>query len=146
MTTTQARYSLVLETPAASPADAARHFQAKLSVETDPADVYLDMQKGITGFTVLDVRSPNAYAERHVPGAINLPTRQINEHTTASFDPEELLVVYCWGPGCNGATKAAARLGALGFKVKEMIGGIEYWHREGHPVEGTLPREADAIG
>ncbi|SMB97742.1 rhodanese-like domain-containing protein [Deinococcus hopiensis] len=146
MTITQAPHSSVLETPAASPEDAGRHFQAKLSVETDPADVYLDMHKGVTGFRVLDVRSSKAYAERHVPGAISLPARQINVETTAKFSKDELLVVYCWGPACNGATKAGARLGALGFKVKEMIGGIEYWHREGHPVEGTLAGDVEAIG
>ena len=33
---------------------------------------------------------------------------------------------------------AAARLAALGFKVKEMIGGLEYWRQEGCPVEGAL--------
>ena len=48
-----------------------------------------------------------------------------------------LLVTYCWGPGCNAATKAAARLARLGFRVKEMLGGFEYWEREGHPVERT---------
>jgi len=45
-----------------------------------------------------------------------------------------LLVVYCWGPACNGATKAAAELAALGRPVKEMLGGFEYWAREGHAV------------
>jgi rhodanese-related sulfurtransferase len=47
------------------------------------------------------------------------------------------VVVYCWGPGCNGAVKAAADLARMGRPVKEMIGGFEYWVREGHPVEGT---------
>ena len=42
-----------------------------------------------------------------------------------------------WGPGCNAATNAAARLAALGRSVKEMLGGFEYWVREGHPVEGA---------
>ena len=49
---------------------------------------------------------------------------------------DTVLVVYCWGPGCNGATKAAVKLSALGFPVKEMIGGIEYWEdKERYPVE-----------
>ena len=39
--------------------------------------------------------------------------------------------------GCNAATNAAARLAALGRSVKEMLGGFEYWVREGHPVEGA---------
>ena len=77
-----------------------------------------------------------AYAKSHVIGAVNLPQTLINEDTTAHFVKETLIVVYCWGPGCNGATKAAIKLSALGFPVKEMIGGIEYWEdRERYPVE-----------
>ena len=52
----------------------------------------------------------------------------------AEFPKDRLLVVYCWGPGCNGATKAAVKLSALGFSVKEMIGGITYWKEEGYPI------------
>src|SRR5207245_11627846 len=53
------------------------------------------------------------------------------------------VVVYCWGPACNAATKAAVRLAALGFRVKEMIGGIEYWDREGYGVEGSKAQRKD---
>ena len=45
--------------------------------------------------------------------------------------------MYCWGPGCNGAVKACARLYEHGrTDVKEMLGGFEYWVREGFAVEG----------
>ena len=44
---------------------------------------------------------------------------------------ETLFVVYCAGPHCNGADKAAMRLAALGRPVKKMIGGIEGWRDEG---------------
>jgi rhodanese-related sulfurtransferase len=57
-----------------------------------------------------------------------------------------VLVVYCWGPGCNAATKAAAKLASLGFQVKEMIGGLEYWRREGYPVDGYAPDHAPLVG
>ena len=46
-----------------------------------------------------------------------------------------LLVTYCTGPACNAATKGAAALASLGFRVKEMLGGIEAWEREGYPIE-----------
>ncbi|MCL4857982.1 MAG: rhodanese-like domain-containing protein [Caldilineaceae bacterium] len=128
--------SRVLATPAAEPVDAYAFFSRKLAYETDPSDLYSDMQAGVPGFAVIDVRSPEAYAERHTPGAVSLPHALINAETTARFDKETLLVVYCWGPGCNGATKAAIKLSALGFRVKEMIGGIEYWaEKEQLPVE-----------
>lgn len=128
--------SYVLETSAATPDEAYAFFQRKLRSETDPADVYRDMQHGVDGFIFLDVRSPEAYASSHAMGALNLPHTAINAATTAHFPKDTLLVVYCWGPGCNAATKAAMKLSALGFAVKEMIGGIEYWaEREHYPVE-----------
>lgn len=140
------RFSFVLETPAADPAAVQRHVTARLSLETDPADVWLDMQRGKRGFVILDVRSAEAYEQCHVPGALSMPWRTINETTTAELSKDDLLVVYCWGPGCNSATKAAGRLAGLGFRVKEMIGGIEYWRREGNPVEGTLGDKAPLVG
>lgn len=141
-------FSFVLETPAADPDTAHRHFAAKLTVETDAADVHVDLQRGQSGFRLLDVRSTQAYDECHIPGALSFPARTITAQTVdaAGLSRDDVMVVYCWGPGCNGATKAAARLGALGFRVKEMIGGIEYWRREGHAVAGTLGDDAPLVG
>lgn len=141
-------FSFVLETAAADPATARDHFAAKLAVETDPADVHADLERGASGFRVLDVRRAEHYEQCHIPGAISLPARSINSDTVraAGLSLHDVMVVYCWGPACNGATKAAMRLGVLGYRVKEMIGGIEYWRREGHPVEGTLGDAAPLVG
>jgi rhodanese-related sulfurtransferase len=133
---------LVLETPAASPEEASEHFLAKLSVETDVADLMFDLQHGFDGFVLLDVRDPSAFEECHIPTAVNLPTRRIDAGTTRDFSKAKPIVVYCWGPACNGATKAALRLARLGFNVKELIGGIEYWRKEGGLVDGTLAESA----
>jgi rhodanese-related sulfurtransferase len=143
-----AAFSFVLETAAADPQAAQRHFAAKLSVETDPADVHADLERGAPGFRLLDVRSAEHYAQCHIVGAESMPARGINAESVraAGLSTDDVLVVYCWGPGCNGATKAALRLSALGFRVKEMIGGIEYWRREGHPVEGILGDAAPLVG
>ena len=135
MTDNKNTNSLVLATSPASSADANAWFMRKLSCETDPSDVYADMQRGVEGFILADVRSAEDYARSHAQGAINLPQSTINAETTAHLSKDTLLVVYCWGPGCNGATKAGAKLSALGFAVKEMIGGIEYWEdKERYPV------------
>ena len=138
--------SLVLQTPAASPLEAQRHFSAKLTVETDVSDVRHDLEQGCKDFILVDVRSAEDFAECHIPEAINLPHRIIDESTTAHFSKEQVLVLYCWGPACNGATKAAAKLSTLGFRIKEMLGGIEYWRKEGGPVEGTLKEQASLVG
>ncbi|RKP47982.1 rhodanese-like domain-containing protein [Cohnella endophytica] len=142
----QPKYSLVLETPAASPEDTHRHYTNKLAVETDVSDVRYDMLHGLNEFTLIDVRSRKAYGECRIPGAMNLPSGEIDEKTTASLPKDRVIVVYCWGPACNGGTKGAARLSGLGFRVKEMLGGIEYWRREGNPVEGALGEEATLVG
>src|SRR5262249_39907106 len=132
-------FSLVLEFPAASPEDARRPFRSKLAVETDVSDVANDLERKRGGFVVVDVRNQKAYSERHVPGAIHRPWRTIDEGFASELRGK-LVVVYCWGPGCNSATKGAARLAGLGIQVKEMIGGGERSLGEGHDTEGTVPR------
>jgi rhodanese-related sulfurtransferase len=131
------QFSLVLEVPAAAPEDAHRHFASKLSMETDPSDVMLDLQRGQDGFVIMDVRGADDYADCHIDGAIHLPYRQINADTTKHLSKDKVIVTYCWGPGCNASTKGALRLASLGFRVKEMIGGLEYWKREAGKVAGN---------
>jgi rhodanese-related sulfurtransferase len=117
----------------ASPSDAAVHFAHRLAVETDVSDVAAALDSGT--FVLLDSRSAEAWAQGHVPGAVHLPGREIPARAAAELDPTVPVVAYCWGPGCNGATRAALSLARLGYRVKEMIGGFEYWAREGLPVE-----------
>ena len=123
--------SLVTETPAAAPADALAHFEARLQFETDCWDVHASLACGAADFVLLDVRSPQAFTEGHVDGAISLPHAQISGERMRSFEPDSTFVVYCAGPHCNGANKAAVRLARLGYPVKEMIGGITGWLDEG---------------
>lgn len=127
--------SKVLDGPAAAPPEALAYFVNKLRFECDPSDVWHDMQRHVEGFQVLDVRSPEAYAERHVPGARNLPHWDITPESVdgLGLDRDVLYVTYCWGPHCNGATRGAAKLSALGYRAKEMIGGVPGWEAEGLP-------------
>lgn len=125
-----------LATVAATPADAAAHFRRRLSHETDVVDVALALEHHPGSFVLLDVRSVTAFAEAHAVGAHSAPTATIDADLLAGMDAG-LFVVYCWGPGCNGAHHAALRIAELGHPVKEMIGGFEYWVREGFAVEGT---------
>jgi len=136
------RFSFLFEVPAASAPDANRHFLDKLAFETDPADVHLDLQRETPGFVVVDVRSPDAYADMHIPGAVHISARAIHETSVLPLRGK-LAVVYCWSISCNGSTRAAAKLSALGTQVKEMIGGIDAWLREGYPVEGALPKDVN---
>ena len=117
------------------PADAAAHFARRLAVETDVSDVHAARESGDPGFVLLDSRSGEAWAQGHVPGAVHLPGREIEARAPVELDRSVPVVTYCWGPGCNGATRAALALTRLGYRVREMIGGFEYWVREGLPVE-----------
>jgi rhodanese-related sulfurtransferase len=130
-------FSFVLETPAAEPDATRLHYYGKLSYETDPSDVHTDLENGLCAFVLVDARSKENFDERHIPGAMNVPYRTISVETTKNLSKDKPVVVYCWGPGCNAATKAVVRLAALGFRVKEMIGGIEYWQREGYPTQSS---------
>ena len=133
-------FSFVLETPPADPETALAHYLARLKVETDAWDVKTDMERGRSDFVVIDTRSPEAYRERHIAGAISFPHRTMNAETTAHLPRDKVMITYCWGPGCNSSTKGALRLATLGFRVKELIGGLEYWIKEGGPlVEKSEP-------
>ncbi|TMI34727.1 rhodanese-like domain-containing protein [Candidatus Bathyarchaeota archaeon] len=130
--------SRVLETPAADPKTSENHFSSRLAFETDPSDVYADVLNGVPSIAIIDARTPDAYARGHVPGAISLPYRTIDTSTTALLPLHKVLVIYCDGVYCNASTKAAARLTALGFRVKEMLDGMSGWRAEGYPVEETV--------
>ena len=127
--------SLVTQTPAAAPEKALRHFEARLAFETDCSDVFESRKGGEPDFVLVDVRGPQAYARGHVPGAINIAHRTMTRERMAGFASDTLFVVYCAGPHCNGANKAAVRLAKLGYAVKEMIGGVIGWQDEGFPLE-----------
>jgi rhodanese-related sulfurtransferase len=87
---------------------------------------------------VIDTRSESAYAQERIPGAVNLPHRKMNHESTQNLDRDMLYVTYCDGIGCNASTKGALKLAELGFHVKELIGGIDWWKRDGYPTECTL--------
>lgn len=137
------QFSFVLETAAAEPEDAAIHFQSKLTLETDAWDVKTDMERRRSDFIVIDTRSPADFEARRIAGAINLPYRTMNAQTTAHLPKDKVLVTYCWHTGCNASTKGALKLASLGFRVKELVGGLEYFIKEGGRVEGTLENEAN---
>ncbi|WP_047303400.1 rhodanese-like domain-containing protein [Pseudomonas fluorescens] len=132
--------SLVRSTAAAPSAIALMHFCNRLTFETDCSDVYSSQQAGEVDFVLVDVRGPEAFARGHVPGAINLSGRLLSAEHLAGYPRDTLFVVYCAGPHCNGANKAAIKLAALEYPVKEMIGGVTGWLDEGFGLSTGQPR------
>jgi rhodanese-related sulfurtransferase len=140
--------SNVLFVPPAASAAAVTHFAARLSFETDVSDVHADLEAGVPGLIVVDTRSAGAWRQGHLPGAVHLPTAEIAARAADVVPAGHAVVTYCWGPGCNGSTRAALAFARLGHPVKEMIGGYEYWVREGFPVRdahGLTRRPADEL-
>lgn len=124
--------SSVTDFPAASPEEAVGHFMRRLSVETDCADVHEAMTQGEQDFVLLHVvGSDEAFACRHIPGAIHLPHRLMTPERMAQWPADSIFVVYCAGPHCNGADRAALKLARMGLAVKIMLGGITGWQDEG---------------
>lgn len=119
--------------PFADAPQSADHFRMKLGFETDCADVHSAMANS-EPFTLLDVRSEEAFAAGHIPGSVNLPHRQIDDPALRRISAEGPFVTYCWGPHCNGADRAALAISMLGRQVKVMIGGIHGWDLEGYSL------------
>ncbi|WP_442797420.1 rhodanese-like domain-containing protein [Pantoea vagans] len=126
--------SSVLHIPAATPQQSLDYLQAKLAYYTDAWDLAEDLARQAPEIVVIDARAPEAYRAGHICGAINFPHRGMDATTTARLDRSKVYVTYCDGIGCNGSTKAAWKLASLGFQVKELIGGLDFWKRDGHPL------------
>lgn len=111
-------------------------YESKLAYEMDPSDLYTAFEEN-TDYIAVDTRQTFGYEKEHIPTAINLPHREMTEESTRHLDKSKVYVCYCDGIGCNGSTKGALKMTKLGFKVKELIGGIEWWKFDGYATEGT---------
>lgn len=115
-----------------------RFYEAKLAFEIDSWDLD-ELRRGGARVVVVDARSPAAWARERIAGAISLPHRTIDAAATAALDRDALYVTYCDGIGCNASTKGALALARLGFRVKELQGGLDWWKRDGYPIGGEAP-------
>lgn len=119
-------------------------YERKLAYEMDPSDLFHALENS-QSIVVVDTRQSFGYEKEHIPTAINLPHREMDEETTKHLDREKTYVCYCDGIGCNASTKGALKMTKLGFKVKELIGGIEWWKFDGYATEGKNPVKGSKI-
>jgi ArsR family transcriptional regulator len=89
--------------------------------------------------TVLDVRPPDEFALGHLPGAVNIPLREL-EARLADLDPSLEIVAYCRGPYCVLSYEAVAALRTKGFKARRLEDGFPEWRAAGLPIEISLSR------
>lgn len=117
---------------AISPVD---YFAAKIAYEMTPwslKNLLLDQKS--EQYLVLDVRSPEHFAQAHIPGAKNIPLADLVS-SLKTLPKDKTIVTYCSSITCALAPKAALELAQKGFKVMELFGGIQEWQDKGFPVE-----------
>jgi rhodanese-related sulfurtransferase len=119
-------------------------YQNKLDFQMDPSDLFNALEKG-ENIVPLDTRQPFGFNKEHIPGAVNIPHRNMDEKSTKHLDRTKLYICYCDGIGCNASTKGALNMAKLGFRVKELIGGIEWWKFDGYATEGTEKSDGFSI-
>ena len=125
----------VTHIPAAPSELALRHFESQFAFETDCWDTHEALQQPQPGFVLVDARGPALYERGHLPRAVNIPHGKIIESKLRDYPADTLFVVYCSGPHCNGAARAAVRLAGLGRPVKLMAGGVTGWLDEGFELK-----------
>jgi rhodanese-related sulfurtransferase/DNA-binding transcriptional ArsR family regulator len=83
--------------------------------------------------TILDVRPEDEFALGHLPGALNIPLREL-EARLGEMNPEHEIVAYCRGPYCVLSYEAVAQLRARGFKARRLEDGLPEWRAAGLPI------------
>lgn len=109
------------------------YLDVKDSLEAIPRTELLERARaGLV--TVLDVRPPEEFAAGHLPGAVNIPLREL-EQRVQELPQDQEIVAYCRGPYCVLAYEAVAQLRKQGFSVRRMEEGFPEWRLAGLPVE-----------
>ena len=121
--------------------DQLKHYSDKLAYEIDSWDLKVALEAG-EHIIVIDARSTEAFQREHIPGAINIPHRSMTTETTDQLDKTAVVVTYCDGIGCNASTKSALNMLQRGFRVKELIGGLDWWRCDGHKTHAAAAPDA----
>jgi GMP synthase (glutamine-hydrolysing) len=119
------------------------HYERKLFYEIDSSDLFTELTNQ-GNIVVIDTRSTEAYDKEHISSAINIPHRTMTAKNTEKLNKLTTYVTYCDGIGCNASTKGALKMLKLGFRVKELIGGLDWWIRDGYATEGEHGRHGTA--
>jgi len=92
-------------------------------------DEAITMMGEESGYVILDVRTPEEFADKHIPGAINIPNEAIGSEEIPELpDKDQLILVYCRSG--NRSKQASEKLVALGYTNIVEFGGINDWPGE----------------
>jgi rhodanese-related sulfurtransferase len=97
------------------------------------------------GAQLVEVLPSEEYEELHLPGAINIPLKELTAESVQPLDPGQDVVVYCWDGLCDMSPRAACWLAAMGFRrVHDYAPGKVDWLAHGLPAGGTQAGEPTA--
>ena len=92
------------------------------------------MMEEESDYIILDVRRPDEFAEKHIPGAINVPNENIGtDEITELPNKDQLILVYCRSG--DRSKQASEKLVKLGYTNIYEFGGINSW--PGETVKGA---------
>ena len=112
------------------------HYANKLKYELDSSDLFQQVNDG-EKIIIIDARKEEAYTKSHIPNVINLYHNDMTSKSTKEYNKSYTYVTYCDGIGCNASTKGALKMLELGFIVKELLGGLDWWIRDGYETKGS---------
>ncbi len=98
------------------------------------------------GVMVLDVRPEDEFRLGHLPGAMNIPLRELKTRLS-KFKRSQEIIAYCRGPYCVLSYEAVAALRGAGFKARRLEDGLPEWRAAGLPVVtgGTDGRPSSSV-
>lgn len=92
-------------------------------------DEAIAMMEAESDYIILDVRTPEEFSEKHIPGAINVANETIGSEEIPELpDKDQLILVYCRSG--NRSKQASEKLIALGYTNIVEFGGINDWPGE----------------
>lgn len=121
------------------------YYENKLNYEIDVWDLFRALH-GDENVVVIDTRPVDMFVEEHIPGALNMHHMSITDKAIEALDRSALYVTYCDGEGCNAATEGALKLAKMGFKVRELMGGLDWWKRVRYATDGSSAQAGQEIG
>ena len=103
--------------------------EQEISYRQIAMDEAIMMMKEETDYIILDVRTPEEFAEKHIPGALNIPNETISTEEIPELpDKDQLILVYCRSG--NRSKQASEKLVVLGYTNIVEFGGINDWPGE----------------
>jgi len=115
----------------------------KLRFHTAAWDLSVDLKAGRAAIVVIDARCRDAYIALHIPGAVSFPHLKMNSERRRASTAARFMSFIAMGSAVTPQQRALAKRARLGFRTKELLGGLDWWRRDGHPV--AAPDESGCL-